>query len=94
MELEEGALGASPSVWGNEGALAVVAARDRALHVTRDITRRENGCSKLPIRPGADTKWPRFRCRSKLRLLDLLEEQGEGTVEHCGRIAVRDLAAE
>ena len=44
--------------------------------------------------PGADRTWPRLRRRPELRLLDLLEEQGEGAVEDRARIAVRDLTAE
>src|SRR5258708_372438 len=54
MELQEGALRASASVVGNEGTLPAVTMGDPSLHVPRDIPRRENGCSKLPIRPGTD----------------------------------------
>ena len=86
MELQEGALRASVSAFGDEGALAAITLRDFALDMARDIP--------LPIRPGADTTWPRLRRRPQLRLLHLLEEQGEGTVEDRPRIAVRDLAAE
>jgi hypothetical protein len=62
MELEEGALRASVTVSGDEGALAAVTLPDRALNMSGDIPRRDNGCSKLPIRPGADRTWrPRLR---------------------------------
>jgi hypothetical protein len=94
MELEEGALGAPPSVGGNERTLPVVAARDRALHVSRDIAQRENGCSELPIRLGTDRTRPRLRGRTQLRLFDFLEQKPEGAVEDRAGIAVRDLAAE
>ncbi len=94
MELEEGALGAPPSVGGNERTLPVVAARDRALHVSRDIARRENGCSELSIRRGTDRTRPRLRGRTQLRLLDFLEQKPEGAVEDRAGIAVRYLAAE
>jgi hypothetical protein len=93
MELQEGALRTSVSAFGDEGALPAITLRDCALDVPRDIPRRKNRRSKLPIRPGADRTWPRLR-RPQLRLLDLLEEQGEGAVEDRRRIAVRDLAAE
>jgi hypothetical protein len=94
MELEEGALGAPPSVGGYEGTLPVVPARDRALHVSRDIARRKNGCSELPIRRRTDTRRPRLRGRTQLRLLDSLEQKPEGAVEDRAGIAVRYLAAE
>ncbi|PYQ42121.1 MAG: hypothetical protein DMF77_13935 [Acidobacteria bacterium] len=71
-----------------------IAALRRSLDVPWDIPRRDNGRSKLPIRPGADWTWSRVRRRPKLRLLDLLEQQGEGAVEDRGWIAVRDLTAE
>src|SRR5206468_10874808 len=60
----------------------------------RDIPRRENGRSKLPIRRGADRAGPRLRGGPELGLLHLLEEQGEGAVEDRGGIAVRNLATE
>jgi len=95
VELQEGAFGAPVAVWGDEAALAAVAPPDRALDLPWDIPRRDNGCSKLPIRPGADrTRCPRLRRRPHLRLLDLLEEQRKRTVEDRARISVRDLAAE
>jgi hypothetical protein len=95
MELEKGAFRAAPSVGSNERALPVVAARDRALHVSRDIARRENGGSELPIRRGTEDRTrPRLRGRTQLRLLDFLEQKPEGAVEDRARIAVRDLAAE
>jgi hypothetical protein len=94
MELQERALRASVSAFGDEAALATITLRDRALDMARDIPRRENRRSKLPIRPGADRTWPRLRGRPELGFLHLLEQQGEGTVEDCARIAVRDLTAE
>ena len=94
MELQESALRAPVSVSGDEGALIVVPLADGALDVPRDIPRRENRRSKLPIRPGADGAWPRFRGCPELGFLHLLEEQGEGAVEDRSRIAVRNLAAE
>src|SRR5207244_7011133 len=94
MELQERALRAPMSLSGDEGALASVAARHRALDVSRDIPRRENGRSKVPIRPGADSARPRLRGGPKLRLLDLVEKQGDSAVENGGRVAIRDLAAE
>jgi len=94
MELQERALPAPVSVSGDEGALITVTLADGALDVPRDIPRRDNGCSKLPIRLGADRTWPRLRRCPKLRLLDLLQEQGESAVEDRARISVRDLAAE
>ena len=94
MELQKCALRAPVSVSGDEGALATIAPPRPALDVPREIPRRDNGRSKLPIRPGADSARPRLRGGPKLRLLDLLEEQGERAVEDRGRIAVRDLAAE
>jgi hypothetical protein len=95
MKLQEGALRASLSVVGNEGTLPAITMRDLSLHVPRGIPRRENGCSKLSIRPGTDrARRPRLRYRPKLGPLDLLEEQGEGAVDDRARIAVRDLAPE
>src|SRR5258707_9465863 len=95
MQFEESAFGAPVSVGGDEAALAAVAPPGPALDVPWDIPRRNNRCSKLPIRPGTDgTRCPRLRRRPQLRLLDLLEQQGDGAVEDRGRIAVRDLAAE
>src|SRR5258708_23701456 len=60
----------------------------------RDISRRENRRSKVPIRPGADGTWPRLRGCPELGFLHLLEEQGEGAVEDRAWIAVRNLATE
>ena len=94
MELEERALRASVPVSGDEGALPTVTPPDRALDMPRDIPRRENRRSKLPIRPGADRTWARLGGGPELGFLDLIEEQGEGAVEDRSRIAVRDLAAE
>jgi len=94
MELEERALRASVSVFGDEAALAAITLRDRALDRPRDIPRTENGRSKLPIRPGADRTWPRLRRRAELGFLHLLEQQGEGAVDDRAWIAVRDLASE
>jgi hypothetical protein len=94
MELEEGALRASVPVSGDEGALTSIAALRRSLDVPRDIPRRDNGRSKLPIRPGADWTRPRLRGGPELGLLDLLQEQAERAIEDRGRIAIRDLAAE
>src|SRR5258706_2088811 len=94
MELQESALGAPVSVRGDETALAAVTPPDGALDLPWDIPRRDNGCSKLPIRPGADSARSRLRGCPELGLLHLLEEQGERAVEDRGRIAVRDLAAE
>src|SRR5260221_8557015 len=95
MELQESAFGAPVSVGGDEAALAAVTPPDPALDLPWDIPRRNNRCSKLPIRPGTDrTTCPRLRRRPQLRFLDLLEQQGDGAVEDRGRIAVRDLAAE
>jgi hypothetical protein len=95
MEFQERAFGAPVSVWGDEAALASVTPPGRALDVPRDVARSDDGCPDLPIRPGADrTRCPRVCRRPHLRLLDLLEEQGEGAVEDRGRITVRDLAAQ
>jgi hypothetical protein len=95
MELQERALCASVSISGDEGALTSVAAPHRSLDVPRDIPRRDNRCSNLPIRPGTGrARWPRLRRRPKLRLLNLVEEQGERAVEDRARVAVRDLATE
>ncbi|HEU0104673.1 MAG TPA: hypothetical protein VFT38_00780 [Vicinamibacteria bacterium] len=94
VELQERALHASVSVSGDEGALTSVAAPHRSLDAPRDIPRRENRRSKLPIRPGADRTRARLGGGPELGLLDLLDEQGERAVEDRRRIAVRDLAAE
>ena len=94
MELQEGALRASVSAFGDEAALAAVTAPHRALDMPRDIPRRENRRSKLPIRPGADSARPRLRGCPELGFLHLLEEQGERAVEDRAWVAVRDLAAE
>src|SRR5882762_9107992 len=66
MELQERALSASVSVSGDEGALIAVTSPDRALDIPRDIPRRENRRSKLPIRPGADRTWARHGGCSEL----------------------------
>ncbi|HEU0107796.1 MAG TPA: hypothetical protein VFT38_16565, partial [Vicinamibacteria bacterium] len=94
MELEEGALRAPVSAFGDEGALTSIAALRRSLDVHRDIPRSDNGCSKLPIRPAADSARSRLRGGPELGLLHLLEQQGERAIEDRGRIPVRDLAAE
>jgi hypothetical protein len=94
MELQEGALRAPVSILGDEAALVAITLRNRALDMPRDIPRRENGRSKLPIRPGADRTWPRLCRRAELVPFHLLEEQGEGAVDDRTRVAVRDLAAE
>jgi hypothetical protein len=62
--------------------------------VPREIARRDDGCSQLPIRPGTDRTRPRLLCRPQPGPLYILQEQGEGAVEDRARIAVRDLATE
>ncbi len=95
MELQERALRAPVSVSGDEGALIAVPLADGALNVPRKISRRDDGCSQLPIRPGTDrARRPRLLCRPPLGSLYLLQEQGEGAVEDGARVAVRDLATE
>jgi hypothetical protein len=95
MELQERTLSAPVSVSGDEGALVAVTLANRALNVPREIPRRDDGCSQLPIRPGADrARQPRLLCRPQLGPLHLLQEKGEGAVEDRARIAVRDLATE
>ncbi|PYQ45467.1 MAG: hypothetical protein DMF77_04120 [Acidobacteria bacterium] len=94
MELQKRALRASMSVLGDEGALPAIMLRDCALDVPRDIPRRDNGCAKLPIRPGADRTRPRLRGCPELGFLHLLEKQSEGAVEDRTRVAVRNVATE
>src|SRR5213592_754491 len=79
---------------GRRSALTSVAAPHRSLDAPRDIPRRENRSSKLPIRPGADRTWARLGGGPDLGFLHLLEEQGESAIEDRSGIAVRDLAAE
>jgi hypothetical protein len=92
MELEDGSLGTSRSARSDIGALVAVTARDPALHAVRDVARRDDWRSDEMIRPGTDG--PRPRRRSPLRLLDLLQQEGDGAVEDRARIAVRNLATE
>jgi len=105
VELQERALRASPPGGGHEGALAMVAPPDRALDFPRNVAGGHGGFASFLIRPGTDgLPWfrlgtdrpvsPQLVCRPELRLLDLVEQHGEGAVEDRARIAVRDLAAE
>jgi hypothetical protein len=94
MELQERALRAPVSVLGDESASIAVTLADGALDVPREISRKDDGCSQLSIRPGTDRTRPRLLCRPQLGPLHLLQEQGEGAVEDRARIAAGDLATE
>jgi hypothetical protein len=95
VELQEGALGTSLSVVGDEATLPPVTVPDPALDVTRDVARSEHVSPTLVIRPGTDSaRRPGLRRRAKLFPFDLLEEQGEGAIEDRCRITVRNLATE
>jgi len=49
----------------------------------------------IVIRPGTDNEsCPRLGCLSKLRPLDLLQQEGEGAVDDRAGITVGDLAAQ
>jgi hypothetical protein len=85
VELQEHALGAPSSVWGDEAALSPVPAPSHTLGLVWHVS------GRVPIRPGTDRT--RLRGRPELCLLDLLEEQGNRTIEDRAGVAVRNLAA-
>lgn len=80
-------LRAPSSIGGDKGALPAITLPDGTLHGLRDVTG-----SDLFIRPGTDRLWPLRR--PELGLLDLFQEQRDGTVEDGARIAVGDLPAQ
>jgi hypothetical protein len=101
MELQEHPLRAPPPIRRDEGALAPVTPPDRALdrpgHIAREARRRADAHVYLIrlIRLGTDRPTrPWLRRQAEFLVLDVLEQQGEGTVEQDARVAVRDLAAQ
>jgi len=95
VELQESALCASLSGRRNVGALVSVPPGDRILDLLRHVARAQTRFPDGPIRPRTDrSASPRPGRPPQLRLLDLLEQEGERALEDRARIAVGDLAAE
>src|SRR6266571_4559569 len=87
VKLQEGLLGASPSVGSHEGALASILAPDHTLHGTRGLARARF------IRSGTDNgAAPRLLGDPELLVLDLLQHEPHRALEYGGGVTIGDLA--
>jgi hypothetical protein len=88
VELQEGLLGAPPSVGGDVGALTGVVSPDNALHSPRGLARTRS------IRSRTDNpRAPRLPRFAELLVLDLFPQQAQGALEDGGGVTIRDLSA-
>ncbi len=93
VELEVRPLGTPSSRRSHVRALTSIALPDGTLHVRRDVARRR--LVRRVIRSRTDGTRRAWLVRhTHLRLLDVVKEQRDGTVEDRGGIAIRDLAAQ
>src|SRR5262245_58707795 len=88
------------AVLRHEGTSAAIAWPHGALNRAWDVARRRHTSPSDSIRPGADRRWRgrlcrrHFHRRAVLPVLDLLQEQRQGTADDASRITIGDLATE